>query len=150
MMTGMISSVLPAIGKDWMLDKSQLGVLTSIGMLGMGVGAGFSGMFSDRHGRKNVMISTITLFSIATLLSGFAPNYALLVVLRFITGLGLGGYLPTASTLMSEFAPTKVRGLYGVLLESFWAWGWIFNALVAYLIIPTYGWRVAFFTGAIP
>ena len=69
---------------------------------------------------------------------------------RFLTGLGLGGELPAASTLVSEFSPAKVRGRMVVLLESFWAWGWIVAALIAYLLIPIYGWRIGFFLGGMP
>jgi putative MFS transporter len=74
----------------------------------------------------------------------------MLLVLRFLTGFGLGGELPAASTLVSEFSPVKTRGRNVILLESFWAFGWIAAALVAYLLIPVYGWRVAFWVGAIP
>ena len=66
------------------------------------------------------------------------------LVLRFLTGFGLGGELPAASTLVSEYSPTRIRGRNVIFLESFWAWGWIAAALVAYLIIPVYGWRMAF------
>ena len=73
-----------------------------------------------------------------------------LLFLRFLTGLGLGGESPAASTLVSEFSPTKARGRMVVLLESFWAWGWIVAALIAYLLIPVYGWRIGFFLGGVP
>jgi len=74
----------------------------------------------------------------------------MLLILRFLTGFGLGGELPAASTLISEFSPTRVRGRNVIILESFWAWGWIAAALVAYLLIPLYGWRMAFWVGAVP
>lgn len=65
-------------------------------------------------------------------------------------GFGLGGELPVASTLVSESMPVKERGRAVVLLESFWALGWILSALIAYFVIPDYGWRVAFAIGAVP
>jgi MFS transporter, putative metabolite:H+ symporter len=74
----------------------------------------------------------------------------MLLIFRFLVGVGLGGELPTASTLVAEFSPAKMRGRMVVLLESFWAWGWILAALISYLVIPVYGWRVAFFLGAVP
>ncbi len=147
---GMVSGVMAAIGKDWALTTSQLGLLGSIGMLGMALGAALSGMAADRWGRKTVIMWTLIIYGVASGLSGFAVNYSMLLVLRFVTGFGLGGELPAASTLVSEFSPTRSRGRNVIFLESFWAWGWIAAALVAYLLIPVYGWRMAFWVGALP
>jgi putative MFS transporter len=147
---GMVSGVMAAIGKDWALTTGQLGLLGSAGMLGMAVGAALSGMAADRWGRRTVITSTLIIFGIASGLSGFAVNYQMLLILRFLTGFGLGGELPAASTLISEYSPTKIRGRNVIILESFWAWGWIVAALVAYMLIPVYGWRVAFWVGAVP
>jgi len=74
----------------------------------------------------------------------------MLMIFRFITGFGLGGELPAASTLVSEVSPLKSRGRNVVILESFWAWGWIAASLLAFLAIPEFGWRAAFFIGAVP
>ncbi|WP_459129018.1 MFS transporter [Guggenheimella bovis] len=150
MMTGMAGGISAALKTSWGLDKGALGVYSSIAMVGMAVGAALSGRMSDRMGRKSVVILNLFLFSMGSIIGGFSVNYAMLLVTRFITGIGIGGYLPQASSMLSEFTPTKIRGKYGVLLESFWAWGWIFSALVAYLIIPKYGFQGAQFTGIIP
>jgi putative MFS transporter len=147
---GMVSGVMAAIGKDWVLTNGQLGILGSSGMLGMALGAALSGMAADKWGRKKVIMWTLIIYGIASGLSGFAVNYTMLLVLRFLTGFGLGGELPAASTLVSEYSPTKIRGRNVIFLESFWAWGWIAAALVAYLLIPVYGWRIAFWVGALP
>lgn len=147
---GMVAGVMAAIGKDWALTTGQLGLLGSSGLLGMALGAALSGMAADRWGRRMVIMWTLIIYGVASGLSGFAVNYPMLLVLRFLTGFGLGGELPAASTLVSEFSPTKVRGRNVIILESFWAWGWILAALVAYLLIPVYGWRTAFWIGALP
>jgi len=147
---GMVSGVIAAIGTDWALSSLQLSWLGSAGVLGMIVGAALSGAVADRWGRRKVVMATLLVYSVGSALSGFAPNYAMLIVCRFITGFGLGGELPAASTLVSEFSPLKSRGRNVVLLESFWAWGWIAASLVAYFAIPLYGWRVAFLIGAVP
>lgn len=147
---GMVSGVMAAIGRDWALDTAQLGLLGSAGMLGMALGAALSGMAADRWGRRAVIMVTLIIYGVASGLSGFAVNYPMLLVLRFITGFGLGGELPAAATLVSEFSPTRIRGRNVIILESFWAWGWIVAALVAYFLIPDYGWRVAFWVGALP
>ena len=147
---GMVSGVIAAIGKDWDLTKYELSWLTSSGLLGMIVGAALSGAISDRLGRRTVILYTLLIYSIGSLLCGLANDYWMLMIFRFITGFGLGGELPAASTLVSEVSPLKSRGRNVVILESFWAWGWIAASLVAFLAIPEFGWRSAFFIGAIP
>lgn len=147
---GMVSGVMAAIGKDWRLTPADLGLLGSASAVGMAFGAAIAGIVADKYGRRTVITFTLVLYGLASALSGFAPNFSLLLLFRFLTGLGLGGELPAASTLVSEFSPTNVRGRMVVLLESFWAWGWIVAALIAYLLIPVYGWRIGFFLGGIP
>ncbi len=147
---GMVAGVMAAIGKEWNLSVADKGMLGSASAVGMAIGAAAAGMVADRWGRKTVVTYTLILFGIASALSAFAPNFTLLLFFRFLTGLGLGGELPAASTLVSEFSPAKVRGKYVILLESFWAWGWIISALIAYLLIPLYGWRIGFLLGGVP
>jgi putative MFS transporter len=147
---GMVSGVIASIGVDWELDPARLGFLSSSGLLGMIVGAALSGIAADRWGRRTVIVFTLAVFSVSSALCGLAFSYEMLLVCRFLTGFGLGGELPAASTLVSEFSPVASRGRNVVILESFWAWGWIAAALVAYLAIPLYGWRIAFFIGAVP
>jgi len=147
---GMVSGVIAAIGDDWVLTIGEKGWLQSAGVFGMILGAALSGIAADRLGRRAVIMWTLLIFSIGSLLSGFALNYPMLIASRFITGFGLGGELPAASTLVSEYSPVKHRGRNVVILESFWAWGWIAAALVSYLAIPALGWRAAFFIGAVP
>ena len=147
---GMVSGVLAAVGSSWTLTTFDMSFLASAGTMGMILGAALSGIMSDKFGRRNVILITLLLYSIGSLLCGLSVSYAMLVVCRFVTGFGLGGELPAASTLVSEFSPLKSRGRNVVILESFWAWGWIVAALVAYLLIPVYGWRIAFFVGAVP
>jgi putative MFS transporter len=75
-----------------------------------------------------------------------------LLVFRFLIGLGLGAELPVAATLVSEFAPARIRGRVVVVLESFWAVGWLMAALIGYFVIPLAddGWRWALALGAVP
>jgi len=146
---GMVAGVLASIDV-WDLSKTQLTILTSTGVVGMALGAAFSGIAADRWGRRTVIVATLLIFSFGSFMCGISQSYEMLLVCRFITGLGLGGELPVASTLVSEFSPRKSRGRNVVILESFWAWGWIAAAFVAYLAIPVWGWRVAFIIGAVP
>lgn len=147
---GLVSFVVVALGQEWGLSQGQVGVAISAGLFGMFVGAAASGTLADRYGRRAVLMGTLLLYALATGLTAFVWGYGALLVLRFVTGLGLGGELPVASTLVSEVAPAKSRGRMVVLLESFWAYGWILAALIGFLVIPEYGWRVAFLIGALP
>lgn len=148
--TGLISFVLPILAKDWGLTPEQVGWIGSIGLIGMALGAVLAGTVADRFGRKNVFAATVILYSVATGLCAVAWSYESLLVFRFLVGFGLGGELPVAATLMSEYAPSHLRGRFIVLLESFWGVGWLVAALISYLIIPQFGWKIAFIIGALP
>lgn len=148
--TGIISFVLPVLMKAWSLSPEQVGTIGSIGLVGMAIGAILSGTIADIIGRKKVFASTLIIYSLATGLCGLSWNYESLLFFRFLVGFGLGGQLPVAVTLVSEFSPAKHRGKFLVLLESFWAIGWLLAALVSYVIIPWLGWQSAFYIGALP
>ncbi|MCK6077409.1 MFS transporter [Paenibacillus silvae] len=150
MEVGMISFIVAALAKEWSLSPGQVGVLTSINSIGMALGALLAGALADRFGRKAILMWTLLIFTIASGLSALATGFAVLCALRLLAGIGLGGELPVASTLVSESMPTAERGRAVVLLESFWAGGWIVSALIANFVIPEYGWRIAFAIGALP
>lgn len=147
---GIISFIVAALTVHWKLSAGQVGVLTSLNSVGMAFGAAIAGYLADRYGRKSVLLWTLLIFSAASGLSALAASFTVLCILRFIAGVGLGGELPVASTLVSESMPAQDRGRAVVLLESFWAGGWILAALIAYFVIPKYGWQSAFVIGALP
>lgn len=147
---GMLSFIIAALKTEWNLSESQMGWIGSISSIGMAVGAIFFGILADRFGRKDILIITLLLFSITTGFSAFTTTYTIFLILRFFVGAGLGGELPVASTLVSENVPFKSRGRIVVLLESFWAGGWILAAVISYFIIPSWGWRVALLISALP
>ena len=149
---GLISFVGLAIATQWGLTRTEQSWLLSIGFVGMAIGATFGGMLADRYGRRTVFALTLLVYGLATGASALATGLAMLLVLRFLVGLGLGAELPVASTLVSELSPTKIRGRLVVILESFWAVGWILAALVGYFVVPASesGWRWAFALGMVP
>lgn len=147
---GILSFVITALAVDWDLTKSQMGWIGSINSIGMAVGALAFGIFADKVGRKQVFMWTLVLFSVASGISAFTTTLIAFMVLRFLVGMGLGGELPVASTLVSESVAAKERGRVVVLLESFWAAGWLIAALISYFVIPTWGWRAALLLTAIP
>ena len=147
---GILSFVIAALHEDWGLTSSQMGWIGSVNSIGMAVGAFVFGIYADRVGRKKIFIITLLLFSIASGLSAFTTTLAAFMILRFFVGMGLGGELPVASTLVSESVPARERGRVVVLLESFWAAGWLVAAIISYFIIPSFGWRVALLLTALP
>ncbi len=148
--TGLIAFVLAKMIGAWNLSSAQIGFISSAGLVGMAVGAVLSGTLADRIGRKKVFTATLIIYAIGTALCGMAWDYKSLLFFRFIVGAGVGGQPPVANALMSEYAPVKHRGKMLVLQNSSWAIGWLAAALIAYFIIPEYGWQLAFYIGALP
>ncbi len=146
----LISFLLTPIAREFSLDATRTGLVASAGFVGMFVGAAVSGRLADRYGRRLVFTWTLVLFSVGAVFSAVAPTFETLLVARIVAGLGLGGELPVASTLVSEFSPRAQRGRMIVLLESFWAYGTIVAGLIAITVVPAYGWRWAFVVGAVP
>ena len=148
--TGLIAFILTKMSADWQMTAAAKGWVVSIGFVGMALGAVCAGALADRIGRKTVFALTLVVYSVATALCAFAPNLTYLLIFRFIVGFGLGGQLPVAVTLVSEYIPAHVRGRFIVLLESFWGLGWLVAALVSYFVIPKFGWQMAFLIGGLP
>ncbi|WP_245982294.1 MFS transporter [Mycetocola tolaasinivorans] len=149
---GLFSFVIVALSQQWNLQSGEQGIIASIGFLGMALGASVGGLLADRFGRRQVFAITLLIFGIATGASALVWSVGALIALRFIVGLGLGAELPVASTLVSEFAPPRIRGRIIVLLEAFWAVGWIAAAVIGYFVVKAGddGWRWALLIGAVP
>lgn len=147
---GILSFVIAALAVEWNLTSGEMGWIGSVNSIGMAVGAFGFGLLADRIGRKQVFMLTLVLFSVASGLSALTTTLWAFLALRFLVGAGLGGELPVASTLVSESVSAKERGRVVVLLESFWAAGWLIAALIAYFVIPSFGWRVALLITALP
>lgn len=149
---GLISFIMAALASQWQLSDTELSWLGSIGFVGMALGASLGGLLADKFGRRNVFAITMLVYGVATGLSALSTGLVMLIIFRFIVGIGLGAELPVASTLVSEFAPARIRGRVVVALESFWAVGWLAAAVIAYFLVPAVdsGWRWALALGAIP
>jgi len=146
----MLSFLLTPIRGEFKLDATGVGLVASATFVGMFIGAAAAGRLADRYGRRAVFTVTLVIFSIGSLLSALAPTFETLLAARIIAGLGLGGELPVAATLVSELSPRAQRGRMIVLLESFWAYGTILAGVVAITVVANYGWRWGFAVGALP
>ncbi|WP_199423844.1 MFS transporter [Actinotalea solisilvae] len=149
---GLISFVIAALRVQWELSPTQMSWIASVGFVGMALGASVGGLLADRIGRRQVFALTLLVYGLATGASALAWSVASLMVLRFLVGVGLGAELPVASTLVSEFAPARIRGRLVVLLEAFWAVGWILAAVIGWTVVQASddGWRWGLVIGAVP
>ncbi|WNI13176.1 MFS transporter [Corynebacterium sp. Z-1] len=149
---GLVSFIIAALAVHWDLDRTTTSWIASIGFIGMAIGATLGGLLADKFGRRQVFAATLLIYGIATGASALATSVGVLMVLRFVVGLGLGGELPVASTLVSEFSPRRVRGRMVVLLEAFWAVGWIAAAIIGTFVVARGedGWRWGLALGAVP
>ncbi len=128
----------------------QTGTLFFLGML---IGAVAFGRLADKVGRRQVLIVTVACDALFGTLSIFAPNFTSLLVLRFLTGMAVGGTLPVDYAMMAEFLPAKSRGRWLVALEGFWAIGTLIVALAAWAASGagvTDPWRYIFAVTALP
>ena len=149
---GLISFVIAALGQQWSLTNTEKSWIVSVGFVGMAVGAALGGLIADKIGRRSVFALTLLVYGLATGASALAGGIAVLLVFRFIVGLGLGAELPVASTLVTEYSPVHIRGRIIVWLEAFWALGWIMAALIGYFVVAgsNDGWRWGLAIGAVP
>lgn len=144
-----IGFILPVIKTEWGVSTTALGWLASIGMMGMLVGSILAGTISDHLGRRATLTWTMFYLGLVFILSSLAPNYPILLILRFLTGMGLGGILPAAGTLVAEFSPIKQRGMMMVLLNGFWGLGGTLAAIIGYSLVLHAGWRPALLFGGL-
>ncbi|MTH64081.1 MFS transporter [Paracoccus shanxieyensis] len=142
----------PSIAATFGITVPQALSTGTLFFTGMLIGAFVFGRLADRIGRRPVLMIAVVIDAICGVASAFAPDLQWLLVLRFLTGIGVGGTLPVDYTMMAEFLPASRRGRWLVLLESFWAIGTIFLAVLA-LIAAAYGpdaWRIIFFVTGVP
>jgi len=149
---GLISFVMAALAIQWNLSITELSLIGSIGFVGMALGATLGGLLADRIGRRQTFALTLLVYGAATGAAALAGSVAVLMALRFLVGIGLGAELPVASTLVSEFAPRRIRGRMVVALEAFWAVGWALAAVIGYFVVAASsdGWRWALALGLVP
>ena len=147
--TASIGFIAPAIRSTWALKATQLAPLFGSGLFGLTVGAFLVGPFSDRHGRKTGLIWSILLFGFASLASAFSPSLTVLIALRFLTGLGLGGALPNAITLTSEYCPAARRSTLVTLILCGFTLGSALGGIVSAQMLASFGWRSVLMLGGI-
>jgi AAHS family benzoate transporter-like MFS transporter len=147
---GVYGSIVPILMKDWSLSPIEAGALASYTLFGMVFGSLFCGPLADKIGRKKVILFCVVFFSVFTVLCGFAQGPTEFGIYRFLTGLGLGGVVPNAVALTTEYAPKKYKNILTTSMFSGYAVGGVLSAALGIVLIPKLGWQSVFFIGALP
>lgn len=142
-----MSFAASGVKADWRLFDSQLGALLSAGLFGMAVGSLTLGPCADRWGRRTVVLWSVGLAGASMLTSAFARDYTELLILRVLTGIGIGGTIASVAVIVSEYAPDRWRGTALAIYATGYSIGATLGGALAAYAIPRYGWRAAFAIG---
>ena len=147
-----LGAVLPSLldYRPWGLTPASASLVTTVGLVGMTIGALTIGTLTDVVGRRKALIGAVASFSVFTLLCAFAPGPVAFGALRFLAGLGLGGCLPTAIALVNEFSRGHRGGRATTTVMTGYHVGAVATAALAIAVIPHLGWRAMFVLGALP
>jgi MFS transporter, AAHS family, 4-hydroxybenzoate transporter len=145
----LLGNVIPTLMKEWSLPRAAFATVLAIGPLGMMIGGAAGGMLGDRIGRKSALLCSVIAFAIPTLAIAAADGVMMLGVLRLLAGLGLGGAMPNAAALASEYVPVRRRPFAVTLTIVCIPLGGTLAALLAGRMLPTYGWRALFIAGGV-
>src|SRR5258708_21965096 len=147
--TQAIGYVAPALAKEWGLTKGALGPVFSAGLVGLMIGALVFGPLADRVGRKKIIILSTLAFGLGALVTAFVQDVNTLLAIRFLTGLGLGGAMPNAVAMTSEFNPRRRRATMVMIMFCGFSVGAALGGFLAAALIPQFGWRSVFVVGGL-
>ena len=144
--------ILTAVTALWALTDQQTGLVGASGMIGYLFGAFFAGALGDLIGRRTVMMYALAVYSVATLIAAFAPSWQVLFWWRVAASVGTGAESAIIAPFLAEFVPKRYRGRFIGSLAGFFSYGWVFAALLGYLVIPRWsdGWRIVQLISALP
>ncbi|AMO70040.1 MFS transporter [Zhongshania aliphaticivorans] len=143
-----IAFAAPGLAAEWGLSKDVLGIVLSLELLGMAVGAIIMGSLTDSHGRRPIMLSGLVILTVGMLIAGIAPNIYVLGAARVFTGIGIGGLMATATATSSDFCNARNRALAVTLVAGGFAFGVYLGASFLAPLLKHYSWRVTFYLGA--
>jgi MFS transporter, AAHS family, 4-hydroxybenzoate transporter len=144
-----IGYVAPTLSRLWQLKPGALGPVFGGGLFGLTIGALVAGPLADRLGRKPVILFSTFFFGVCTLLTVTADSLSSLLVWRFLTGLGLGGAMPNAIALTSEYSPDRSRATMVMVMFIGFSLGSALGGAIAAQLVPIYGWTTVFWLGGI-
>ena len=143
-----ISYAAPGIVKAWAItDRAALGPVFSASLIGILIGSPLFGVVGDYFGRKRVTVVSCFICGIFTWASVYANSLDQLLLLRFLSGLGMGGLLPNTIALNTEYAPQLIRALLVVVMFTGTPLGAAIPGAISAWLMPTYGWTILFTIG---
>ena len=145
----LIGFAIPSIIKEWGLTRAAFAPVVAAGLVGMAIGSIFAGYIGDRFGRRVALLVSILVFGAATSCIGLAPDLMTIGVLRFVAGLGIGGTLPSATTMAAEFTPQRRRAMAVTATIVSFPLGGVLAGIYAGYVLPAYGWRGLFLMGGL-
>jgi len=141
---------LTAIQAEFGLSSARAGGLASVTLVASALGGILFGLLADRFGRARMLVVSVLVYSLFTGATATARTVGELVLWRMLVGIGLGGEWTAGSVLVAETWPAQHRGKAIGIMQSGWAIGYILAALLAALVLPSYGWRPLFVIGVLP
>ena len=144
-----ISYTAHSITEEWALSPEVLGGVFSAGLLGMALGAMFIGPYCDRIGRRKIVLLCVAVIGVAMMATTWARTVTELMLLRLLTGLGIGGLFASLTALVAEYSPSRHRNLMIGFMHGGYPVGALLGGLLAAWLIPEMGWRAVFFAGGI-
>lgn len=139
--------IAPTLSESWRLAPGALGPVFSLGLFGLMLGALFVAPLADRAGRRPLLIANLVIFGAGTLLTALAPDLTVLMALRFLTGVGLGGAMPNAISLTAEYMPRRRRGFLVMLMFNGFNVGSMLGGILAARFVGSLGWQAVFVVG---
>ena len=146
----LLTFVLIPVSQDFDQSIPQVAFAITLTLLMRPVGAFIFGWLGDRFGRRIPLMADIIFYSVMELLTAFAPNFTIFLILRALFGIGMGGEWGLGASLAMESLPAKARGLFSGLLQQGYAFGYLLAALLYWIIFPIFGWRGLFVAGSLP
>lgn len=141
--------IAPVLKQEWGVSNHELGFVISTALIGLALGAMFSGPLADWLGRKKIIINSVFFFGFWTVATAFSQNIEQMIFFRFMTGLGLGAAMPNISTLVSEYAPERKRSFIITVIFCGFTFGAAIGGFTASWLIPMYGWHSLMALGGI-
>jgi SHS family lactate transporter-like MFS transporter len=146
----LVTFVLVPIGHDFGRSITKVTFAITLTLMMRPVGALLFGWLGDKFGRRIPLMADIIFYSVMELLTAFAPNFTIFLILRALFGVGMGGEWGLGASLAMESLPTQARGLFSGILQQGYAVGYLLAALVYWVVFPHFGWRGLFVAGALP
>lgn len=141
--------IIPELKTEWGIQIQQLGWIVSAALIGLALGALFSGPLADKWGRKGIIINSVFFFGIWTVIAAFSHNIEQIILFRFLAGLGMGAAMPNVGTLVAEFAPEKNRSFLITVVFCGFTFGAALAGASASWLIPRYGWHSLLLLGGV-